>query len=693
MERLSDHKLRLGVCYYPEHWPETLWAEDLRRMKEYGIEYVRIAEFAWCLFEPTEGRYCFDLFDRFLSLAAQWDMKVIFCTPTATPPAWLTETYPETLNASVDGTLYRHGLRRHYNYNAPKYRELTQKIVAQLGRHYGAHPQIIGWQIDNELNCELNEFYSEADHAAFREYLQEKFHTLDDLNEKMGCVVWSQCYSDWPQVHLRRPTSNGSGNPHLRLEEKRFFSWSTVRYFRLQTDVLRPLIGDRFITTNGIFAHVDYAALLQAGLEFICFDSYPNFAFDLSHTRGCENRLRDREWGYSLSRVRDISPGFGIMEQQSGANGWVDRMEAPMPRPGQMRLWTFQSVAHGADAVSYFRWRTAPVGTEIYWHGLLDYDNAQNRRMEELASVRDAFALLRGVQGSRYIARVGIVRDYANDWDAGVDTCHGRLREISEKGLFAACQFTHTPVDSVNLNEDTTLERLARYDVLFYPHATLLEKPAAELLRAYAAQGGQLLFGARSGYKDQYGRCPMRPLAGFAGELAGARVKDYSFVGPYDDPGEALLEGEPLDAPLFNDVLEPCAPDARVDAVYSANYYAGEPAMISRPIGSGRAYYFGAAFSEAAATRLLRMLGCAEPFASLLDVPEACELALRRSDTTDYYFVLNYSAKPQKVVVRRELTDCLAGSSVAGDISLPAYGVLILSDERRTRANGEAPRG
>ena len=166
--------ISLGACYYPEHWDRSLWVEDLRRMKANGIFTVRIAEFAWTMLEPSEGHFVFDFFDEFLDVAEQEQMKVIFCTPTATPPAWLTEKYPEVLNCRIDGAMYRHGMRRHYNYNSPVYQRLCARIVDQIAAHYAKRACIVGWQIDNELNCETDEFYSESDPVAFREFLREK---------------------------------------------------------------------------------------------------------------------------------------------------------------------------------------------------------------------------------------------------------------------------------------------------------------------------------------------------------------------------------------------------------------------------------------------------------------------------------------------------------------------------------------
>ncbi len=677
MRRLSEDRIRLGVCYYPEHWPEELWDDDLCRMLECGIDVVRVAEFAWCLFEPRAGEFSFGLFDRFLALCEKRQMKVIFGTPTATPPAWLTDAYPEALNAAVDGTPFRHGLRRHYNYNSPKYRELTARIVEQLAAHYGDHPQIIGWQIDNELNCEIDEFHSDADHAAFRAYLREKYETLENLNEKMGGVVWSQNYSDWSQVHLRRPTIGGQFNPHMLLEEKRFFSKSAVDYCALQADILKKYVGDRFITTNGIFKNLDYTALVGTSLDFLTFDSYPNFAYALDAARHTHPQLKERMMSMRLDETRALSPAFGIMEQQSGANGWTGRMEAPMPRPGQIRLWTMQSIAHGADFISYFRWRTAPVGTEIYWHGLNDYDNRPNRRIAELHKIHADALRLAEIAGSRYCARIALAREYHNDWDAAHDHWVGRPTAVSYPGWYAACQKLHAPCDYVFLTPETTPESLAQYALIVYPHAAILTQKTADLLAAYAENGGIVLFGACTGYKDEYGRCPMRPMPGPALPLTGARVDHYTFVAPDDGPGIALWAGEALECPVFNDILAPATDDARIEATFASDDDNGAPALISRQVGKGRAYYFGGAFSEESASLFLQKFGLAELCSDVIDLPPECELAVRVKGDQRYAFCLNYTRRSQTVYPRRPLYELLNGVEVSGSITLAPYGVAV----------------
>lgn len=674
-------KPTIGVCYYPEHWPENLWENDLERMLEHGIEVIRIAEFAWNKFEPQEGVYTFEFFDKFLKLAHEKGMKVIFCTPTATPPAWLTHNYPEVLNAREDGVLYRHGMRRHYTYNSPKYREFTTKIVDKIAAHYCSHPAIIGWQIDNEFNCETGVFYSDSDHVAFRTYLKEKFKTLDALNEAMGTVFWNQTYTSWEEIYLTRPTVSNSNNPHLALEEKRFISYSTIGYCKLQADIINKYKPkEQFITTNGIFGHLDSHEMTNLALDFITYDSYPNFAYDTWTEPKKPGNLNDRRSSWSLTNARSISPNFGIMEQQSGAGGWDSRMKQPSPKPGQMRLWTFQSLAHGADFISYFRWRTCWIGTEIYWHGLNDYSNQPNRRLKELETVRDDLKKLTEIAGSKYEAKVALIKDYDNIWDGEQDKWHGPIDSFSDDGWFTGAQLTHTPLDFVylqNATKKTSLEDLSKYELLVYPHATILTEETAKLLKVYVEQGGKLIMGSRTGYKDQYGRCPMHPMPGFASEICGVKVVDYTHLGPGDEEEYSVWDGEEIEAPIFNDILE-AVDGAKVLATFKGNYYDGSPSLVENKLGKGTAYYYGAGFSPNTAVVFLRKLGFAAPYSNIIELPKEAELAVRRKDNKDYIFILNYMAHSIEINIKESMINLLSGNEVTGKIELVKYGVMIL---------------
>ena len=675
---VNGKEMVLGTCYYPEHWPESLWEEDLERMLECGIQVIRIAEFAWSKVEPNEGVFTYEFFDRFLDLAREKGMKVIFCTPTATPPAWLTEKYPEVLNGTIDGVLFRHGGRRHYNYNSPVYQEKTRIITEAFASHYGPHPAVIGWQIDNELNCERDEFYSESDTAAFRVFLQKKYGSLDKLNEAWGTTFWNQTYTDWKEVHIPRTTPSNNTNPHEVLDYTRFISDSACRYAKLQSDIIRKYVkpGD-FITTNGLFSNLDNQRMAGESLDFIMYDSYPNFAFTKENYEKFSATLQDRMWSRNLTEVRAVSPNFGIMEQQSGANGWNNRMAAPTPKPGQMTLWTMQSAAHGADYVSYFRWRTCTMGTEIYWHGILDYSGRENRRLREVREIHRKFQAISEAAGSRYEARTAVLKDYDNIWDAQLDIWHGDVDRLSQQSLFLAAQKSHTPMDYVYLREDTTAEDLKKYQVIFYPHPVIVNQQRAAILEEYVEAGGCLVLGCRSGYKDMTGKCVMDRLPGLLAKISGTDIPEYTRVNPDDEPVYIDWDGIRLEAAVFNDQLEPLTADAQVLGRYENCYYAGAPGLICNALGAGKVYYFGAAFTEETARVFLEKLGAASPYADVLELPRECELAVREKDGRKYYFVLNYKKTPVKIQVKEALVDLYTGETVSGQVELEAFGTRV----------------
>ncbi|SFE08765.1 beta-galactosidase [Paenibacillus catalpae] len=675
---IQMEELTLGVCYYPEHWPEELWEDDFRRMRELNISVIRMAEFAWAMLEPEEGVYDFSFFTRVMDLAHSYGLKVILGTPTATPPAWLTHKYPEVLNAHQNGELIKHGMRRHYNYSSSKYRELCERIVRNMVNAYKDHPAVIGWQIDNEFNCEKNVFYAEADHAAFRVWLKEKYGTLDNLNKAWGTVFWSQTYTAWEQLHL---SQTESPNPHLALDEKRFISDNVISFARLQANIIRELAPQHWVTTNGLFGHLDSHELTDELLDFFSYDSYPQFSTIFPGQD--EKPLMDRGWSMSLSNVRSISPNFCVMEQQAGPGGWVDRIEMGSPRPGQIRLWSYQSVLHGTDLLVYFRWRTATFGTEIYWHGINDYHNRPNRRVREVAQVGGEFAKIgAAIAGTQYQADVAIMQDYDNNWDAEMDKWHGPLQWQSKGSWYKQLQYRHIPADVITLRPNTSLEDLTQYKVIVYPHPAIMTDDTAELLTRYVEQGGKLFFGARTGYKDPSGQCYMRPFPGPVAELCGITVEDFTLVKGSIRAAELQWEGRlssGTQAVGFNEVLHVENPEVKVAAEYATEYYQGEPALTRRPLGKGEVWYYGAAYSEPVVDAILDELGLTSPIADWVDVPADVELGIRASENASYAFLLNYSDQSVTIQVKQRAVDLLTGETLENEVEMPAYGVIILA--------------
>jgi beta-galactosidase len=372
------------------------------------------------------------------------------------------------------------------------------------------------------------------------------------------------------------------------------------------------------------------------------------------------------------------------MEQQSGPGGWTNRIAQPSPKPGQMRLWTYQSIAHGADMVLYFRWRTATMGTEIYWHGINDYHNRPNRRVAEVAQIgRELETLGRRLVTTQTSAQVALVSDYDNQWDGELDLWHGPYTRQSVQAWFTALQYQHIPVDAMYLRSATTLEDLAQYRVLVYPHPAILTDATAALLTEYVRQGGTIVFGARTGYKDSTGQCYMRPFPGPVAELCGVIVADFTRIGPNESAPTLRwrdAEGPTSAAEAFNDILQIEAISAEVLAEYAGGYYAGAPALVRNTVGNGSAYYYGAVFTAEVAAALISRLGLASPIADWLDLPQPVELCIRKCAETgeQLIFLLNYSDASQTIILHKDTTDVLTGTPVQGPVVLAPFDVRIL---------------
>jgi beta-galactosidase len=280
------------------------------------------------------------------------------------------------------------------------------------------------------------------------------------------------------------------------------------------------------------------------------------------------------------------------------------------------------------------------------------------------------------IAGTKYEAEVALLKDYDNAFDAKVDKWHNRVDWASEDALFNAAQKTHTPLDFVYL-EHATPEQLASYSVIFYPHPSIMTKERAEMLTAYVEQGGTLVLGCRSAYKDMNGKCVMEKLPGLLADLTQADVPEYSFIAP--DAGTVTVDwnGTQLEAAVFTDLVDAVGTGC-LEGKYTSDYYAGSGALVSNKVGRGMVYYYGSAFSEQAAGVFLDKLGVVSPYRDVLDIPETCELAVRSNESARYLFVLNYLKTPAELQVHVPCTDVLAGQEVSGKVQIPGYGVLVL---------------
>ncbi|MBA3685435.1 MAG: beta-galactosidase, partial [Planctomycetes bacterium] len=367
-----------GVCYYPEHWDAATRRDDAARMRDAGITVVRMGEFSWDLFEPKEGDYRFGFYDEVIGHLAEHGISTMLGTPTAAPPRWLSLAHPDIHRVDGKGVRLEHGSRQHACHMSPVFDRHSQAITRAMSSHFRGNRHVVGWQTDNEFHCHFSECHCANCQVAFAHFLERRYDgDIAALNDAWGTAFWAQTYRSFSEVPTPRELPTWI-NPGHRLDYVRFLSDGVTRFQRAQVEILRGTDPKWFVFHNGLFGNLDYRGDFTRDLDVLGFDSYPMFTLDP------EYRAAAHAW--NLDAARSWSGNFIVPEQQSGPGGQPGYFH-DHPEPGELRQMTWRSIARGADALLYFRWRTCRFGAEEYWCGLLDHDNVPRRRYDEVARI------------------------------------------------------------------------------------------------------------------------------------------------------------------------------------------------------------------------------------------------------------------------------------------------------------------
>ncbi len=649
-----------GVCYYPEQWPESYWEDDARQMQECGVNTVRIGEFGWALMEPRAGRYDFSLFDRAIETLGRHGIKTIFGTPTATPPKWLTRKYPEVLDVFETGQPANDQSRRHCCYNSAVYRRFSRNIVEALAKHYRDNTNIIGWQIDNEMNNENPECFSKSCRTAFRAWLRKKYGTLDDLNARWGTVVWSQVYSDWAQIDLPFPTP-AYHNPALMLDFKRFISDSATDFLNVQVEIVRHYRPNDFLTHNGVFKNINYYDFSRA-LDLHAYDNYPTFLDSPRYPTGA-----------SLTLTRGFNGHMMIMEQLVGPAGQTYFLRGP--RPGEMRLWTMQAVAHGADGILHFRWRTARRGAEEYWYGVIDHDNIPRARFEDFKEEgRELQKIGPEILGSKIVSDIAVIKDFEAEW---VFSYQFLTKEVNVPAIYNAL-FQAASEQRYNIDFVSPTTDLSSYKLVFAPQLVLMNDQLVERLQRFVERGGTLIMSAHSALKDRDNAFTAAAIPIGLTNLFGVELDSFqTYQPPSRDKNNIGFEDSSLvPVNVFAEVLHPTT--AHVVGRWCREHLKDSPAATEHLFGKGCAVYYGSLFNVEAARYLIRHYAAELGLKPLLvNAPEPVEVTRRTKGATEYYFLLNHGDSPATVSLGEGLTDVLTGDSATATLTLPAFSYRV----------------
>ena len=647
-----------GVYYYPEHWDESQWERDFRKMRELGFEFTHFAEFAWAQLEPEEGVYDFAWLDRAVALAAKYDLKVIMCTSTATPPVWLSRKYPEILLKDEQGITLDHGARQHASFSSPLYRKLAFRMIEKLAEHYGNDARIVGWQLDNEPAVQFD--YNPKAEQGFRDFLREQYDDdIAALNAAWGTAFWSEVYRSFDEITLPKRAQMFM-NHHQILDYRRFAAKQTNDFLNEQCLLIKRYAKNQWVTTNYI---PNYEEGHIGGSPALDFQSYTRYMV-YGDNEGIGRR------GYRVGNplriamandfFRPIQGTYGVMELQPGQVNWG--AINPQPYPGAVRLWLWSVFAGGSDFICTYRYRQPLYGTEQYHYGIVGTDGVTvTPGGEEYAQFMQEIKSLRGRVAERekkpadYLARrTAILFNHENSWSIERQPQNRTWNTLGHiEKYYRTLKAFGAPVDFIT--------------VVIVPAYQLADKELVERWTAYAKQGGNLVITCRTAQKDRFGRLPEAPFGSMIFDLTGNEMEFYDLLLP-DEPGVVKMGNNHYRWNTWGEILRP-AKGTQVWATFEEEFYAGKPAVTTRRLGRGTVTYVGVDSTDGALEKAVLKRLYDALHIPVLDLPYGVTMEYRNG----MGIVLNYGDKPY----RFELPE--GAKVLLGEEEIPTAGVLVFS--------------
>ncbi|MEB8341346.1 beta-galactosidase [Streptomyces endophyticus] len=666
MRPTHTDKILYGGDYNPEQWPQEVWDEDHRLFTRAGIDTLTVGVFSWSLTQPAPDTYDFTVLDAVLDRAAADGRRIVLATGTAAVPPWLAKAHPEVNRTDFEGRRHAYGQRHNFCPSSQLYRRLSTALASRLAERYAHHPALLAWHINNEYGGAC---YCERCAEAFRAWLRERHDSLDALNDAWCTTFWSHRFTDWSQIEPPNAlTEHWRGPDHtafqgITLDYLRFMTDALLGCFVAEKEAVRAHDPATPVTTNfmGAYRPLDYHRWAPH-LDFASWDSYP--PLDAPPTVAA--------LGHDLMRgLKDGAP-FWLMEQAPGATACRD--VNPLRRPGELRLATWQAVAHGADAALYFQMRASRGACEKFFGAVIGHAGRDDTRVfGEVAALGAELRALGPVTvGASTPARTALLFDWDSWWSLEISDGPSRLVKYLDvvHGYYGAARAAGADVDVVPVTAD-----LSAYDVVLAPALHLVKGGLAARLEAVAERGGTVLTTFLSGRCDEHDRAFPTDAPGPLGRLMGVRVDEWDarpagVTNPLDGGGEGSL--------VFELVLPRGAePVAR----YTADFYAGTPAVTRNRFGDGEAWYVATHLDAAGTDRVVRAVLARHdligPYADHRDVESATRVA---PDGTRVEFVLNHGRAAVELTAHATATDLLTGTRHAkGEaFTLGPLGVAVL---------------
>ena len=488
-------KIVYGGDYNPEQWPEEVWHEDMRLFKEAGVDIVTLNVFSWAMLQPSEDEYDFSTLDRIMELVKENGLFVCMATSTAAHPAWMAKRHPDITRVESNGMKRSFGARHNSCPNSPTYRKYAPELARRLAERYKGFDNIVAWHVSNEFGGEC---YCENCAKAFREWVKSRYGTIEEVNRAWNTAFWSHTFYDFDEIvpaDLRSEEFSWDGQLRtnfqgISLDYRRFLSDSMLECFKLERDELKKITPDIPVTTNlmGWYKPLDYKKWADE-MDFVSWDNYPNYDSGPAYPAAVHDTMRGFKGGQP----------FCLMEQSPSVSNW--HIYCKLKRPGVMRLWSWQAVAHGADTVMFFQMRRSIGACEKYHSALIDHAGRNDTRVfKEMAALGAELKKIGGqTLGTRIKADIAIVFDWENWWAAELSAGPSRLiNYCSEVSSYYNALFSRNiAVDFIAPDGD-----MSKYKLVIAPLLYMNHEGYDERVREYVKGGGTYITTYFSGWVD-----------------------------------------------------------------------------------------------------------------------------------------------------------------------------------------------
>ena len=657
-----------GGDYNPDQWldrPDIL-DRDVEMMQKAHVNCVSVGIFSWALLEPEEGVYNFGWLDEVIDRLWKGGIHVILATPSGARPAWMAQKYPEVLR--VDEQLQRHhfGTRHNHCLTSPVYRQKVHDIDTALAKRYAQHPAVILWHLSNEYSgdcrCPLCQ-------EKWRQWLKDKYGSLDELNRCWWTSFWSHRYTDWSQVEA--PSSMGEDSiTSMWVDWRRFSTWQCKTFMMAEKAAVQAVEPSLLCTANLMERFWDYDYFdLAEGMDVVSWDSYPAW-----HSGDDAAKAAEFAMNHDLMRSYKDQP-FLLMESTPSLVNWkpINKLK----RPGMHLLSSLQAVAHGSQSVMYFQWRKGRGGAEMFHGAVVDHDGRDDTRVFlDVTAVGQALERLQPLYDApKARAKVCIIYDVNNRWaidyaQTGMprnmryfDTVNMHYRSLWKMGV------------SVDFRDMRDCTDLSGYQLVIAPMLFMLRGGFENKLRAYVQTGGTLLMTYFSGVVDEHDLAFLGGAPHGLMDVLGVRSAEFEALYPQDQNALVMKDGHRFPIHELAEIPEPLG--AEPLGVYESDFYAGLPCLTRNAFGQGQAYYLAAKLEQEGLDAIYADL--ASQLALPRALPDALPEGVVATERGGAVFLQNYSGKEQCFTLSGTYTDLLTGQTVSGDTAMPENGVMVLA--------------